>query len=201
MLKIVTIRNQRGTTMMEVLVTILILAFGMLGLAGMQMRAQVAQMESYQRAQAVVLMSDMMERMQANRAAVLNDAYLVGTAGANPLGTDNTAQPAGCTALALGAARDKCEWHYALMGAAEKSGATSIGAMIGARGCIEKVQAFSAAPACNPAIFRVTVTWQGMNSTVTPVLACASDKYGTAANPATMRRAISATVSIGQTAC
>ncbi|MFH1603933.1 MAG: prepilin-type N-terminal cleavage/methylation domain-containing protein, partial [Pseudomonadota bacterium] len=42
-------RDQRGTTMLEVLVTIVILAFGMLGLAGMQSKIFTAEMESYQR--------------------------------------------------------------------------------------------------------------------------------------------------------
>ena len=40
--------NQRGSTMLEVLVTIAILAVGLLGLAGLQSRLQVSEMESYQ---------------------------------------------------------------------------------------------------------------------------------------------------------
>lgn len=188
--------GQRGTTMMEVLVTILILAFGMLGLAGMQMRVHVAEMESYQRAQAVVLLSDMMERINANRGVAVS--YVTGTSGANPLGTDNTAQASDCTLATWGVARDQCEWHYALLGAAEKSGATSVGAMIGARGCIEQIQAPTPWPNCNPGIYQVSVTWQGLNATVAPVLACASDKY---TGQTSSRRAISATVSVAQTSC
>ena len=55
--------------MLEVLVTIVILAFGMLGLAGLQSKIFIAEMESYQRAQAVVLMNSMVERINANRNA------------------------------------------------------------------------------------------------------------------------------------
>jgi type IV pilus assembly protein PilV len=182
--------------MMELLVTILILAFGMLGLAGMQMKVHVAQMESYQRAQALVLLSDMMERINTNRTAAAS--YVTGTT--TPLGTGNTSQPtaAACAALAMGAARDQCEWHYALLGSAETSGTASVGAMIGARGCIEQVQAPNTAPtACDPGIYRVTVAWQGMNDTVAPVLACGSGSYGTT----TLRRAISADVSVALTSC
>jgi type IV pilus assembly protein PilV len=197
MLKSPVVQAERGSTMIEVLVTLLILAFGMLGLAGLQMRLNSAEMEAYQRAQAVVLLSDISERMYANPAAVVAGSYVTGTTGTSPIGTGNTAQPVTCTG-AMGAARDQCEWHYGLLGAAEKSGGANTGAMIGARGCVEQLQAATPAPSCNPGIYRVTVTWQGLSGTVTPVLPCAADKY---AGQTALRRAISATVSIAQKSC
>jgi type IV pilus assembly protein PilV len=197
MLKSPVAQAERGNTMIEILVTLLILAFGLLGLAGLQARLNVAQMESYQRAQAVVLLSDLTERMYANPAAVVAGSYVTGTTGTSPIGTGNTAQPVTCTG-AMGAARDQCEWHYALLGAAEKSGGTNTGAMIGARGCVEQLQAATPAPSCNPGIYRVTVTWQGLNPTVAPLLPCAADQY---AGQTALRRAISATVSIAQKSC
>jgi type IV pilus modification protein PilV len=60
-------RAQAGTSLIEVLVTIVILAIGLLGLAGLQSRLQVSEMESYQRAQALVLLNDMVGRIEANR--------------------------------------------------------------------------------------------------------------------------------------
>ena len=51
--------------MIEVLVTMVIIAFGLLGMAGLQMRMQTSEMESYQRSQALLLLNDM-----ANRIAV-----------------------------------------------------------------------------------------------------------------------------------
>ncbi len=197
MLKSPVVQAERGSTMIEVLVTLLILAFGMLGLAGLQMRLNSAEMEAYQRAQAVVLLSDMTERMYANPVAVVAGSYVTGTTGTNPLGTGNTAQPATCSG-AMGVTRDQCEWHYGLLGASEKAGGASVGAMLGARGCIEQLQAATPAPSCNPGIYRVTVTWQGLSGTVTPVLACAADQY---AGQSALRRAISATVSIAQKSC
>jgi type IV pilus assembly protein PilV len=187
-------RRQRGTTLLEVLVTMLILAFGMLGLAGLQAKMHVAEMESYQRAQAIVLLSDMVERINANRDDAVN--YVTGTA--SPLGTDD-AQPASCAATAIGVARDKCEWSNALKGAAEKTGTTSIGAMIGARGCIEQLQLRDlSSGVCRPGVYRVTVVWQGMNSSAAPSLGCASaSSYGTTA----LRRAIATNVTIGLMSC
>jgi type IV pilus assembly protein PilV len=188
-------RRQRGTTLLEVLVTMLILAFGMLGLAGLQAKMHVAEMESYQRAQAIVLLSDMVERINANRDDAVN--YVTGTA--SPLGTDGT-PPASCAATAIGVARDKCEWTNALKGAAETTGTSSIGAMIGARGCIERLQIRDPSPGvCRPGVYRVTVVWQGLNPSAAPSLACASaSSYG---STDALRRAIAANVTVGLMSC
>jgi type IV pilus assembly protein PilV len=53
---------------MEVLITVVIMAFGLLGLAGFQVRTSVMEQESYQRVQALLLVQDMAERIYANRA-------------------------------------------------------------------------------------------------------------------------------------
>lgn len=165
-------RNQQGVTLIEVLVTIVILAFGLLGIAVFQSKATVGALESYQRAQAVILLEDMSARLQGNPAQA--DAYV-----ADAVGTGD-AQAADCTPLASGAPRDLCEWSNALKGAAETdAGKTNVGAMIGARGCIEQVQAANAATGvCTPAIYRVSVAWQGLHPTIAPALACGKGSYG-----------------------
>src|SRR5881275_438814 len=141
-------RPQSGATMIEVLITIVILAFGLLGLVGMQAKVQLAQVESYQRAQAVVLLTDMVDRINANRGTA--DTYVsasvfgTGLVDTNPCPT------------AVGPARDQCEWSVALKGAAEKQSTTKLGAMSGARGCIERVQApNTGAGVCTPGIYLV----------------------------------------------
>jgi len=188
-----TRETQQGTTMLEVLVTLLILAFGMLGLAGLQSKLQLTEVEAYQRAQAVVLMSDMAQRMVANYANAAN--YVTGTA--SPLGTAD-AQPTSCTGLAMGVARDQCEWSNALKGAAETGSVGKVGAMIGGRGCVEQLQAPNpAAGVCTPGIYRISVTWQGLNPTVAPALACGSGQYG----GGTLQRMISTTLTIGMPKC
>ncbi|MGE5027346.1 MAG: prepilin-type N-terminal cleavage/methylation domain-containing protein, partial [Betaproteobacteria bacterium] len=47
-----------GFSMIEILVTLVILLIGLLGLAGLITRSQQAEMESYQRAQALILLQD-----------------------------------------------------------------------------------------------------------------------------------------------
>lgn len=171
-------RGQLGVTLLEVLITIVILAFGLLGLAGLQARMQVAEVESYQRAQAVVLLQDMVDRINANRQnATSYDGISVGTG--------NTTITGACSGS--GKTLDECEWHYALLGASEKtSGSQNIGAMIDARGCVTNTVTTP------PREFLVSVVWQGMTATTTPP---AANTCGL--TPTNTMRAIVARVQIG----
>jgi type IV pilus assembly protein PilV len=190
-----SVRRQAGTTLIEVLVTVLLLAFGLLGIAAFQAKAQVGTIESYQRAQAVVLLEDLQSRISGNPAGSAD--YVTGTG--TPLGTGTTA--ADCNSQTAGAARDKCEWSAMLRGASESQGTTNVGAMIGARGCIEQIQARNPARGvCQPGIYRATVAWQGMHKTTAPTLACGQNAYGGADND-TMRRAVSVRIAIGTPDC
>lgn len=182
-------KSQKGVGLIEILVSVLITSFGLLALAGLQTRMGQAQFESNQRSQAMVLLADLTQRMQANPA--LAASYVT----ASPAGTGDTA-PTSCAALTTLADRDLCEWSNALKGSAESSTvsgtSTLVGAMIGARGCVEQVQAPDPTVGiCRPAIYRVTVTWQGMMSTVAPGVSCAQGLYGT---DDALRKAISAPV-------
>ena len=187
-----TSQFQYGATMIEVLITIVILAFGLLGLVGLQAKVQLAEVESYQRAQAVVLLNDMVDRINANPGTANNyvSASVFGTGF-----TDASPCP-----TAVGPARDQCEWSVALKGAAELQGTTKLGAMSGARGCIERLQApNTGVGVCTPGIYLVTVAWQGLDTTVAPSATCAQslNVYG----GDTYRRAISARVVIGLPGC
>jgi|SRR5690348_8960980 len=183
----------RGTSMVEVLVTLTILAFGLLGVAGLQTKVGTAEMESYQRAQALLALSQMTERMSANsaQAATYVSNNVVGT---------GDAQPADCSGIAPGTNRDLCEWSNSLKGTTENSGAgASTGGLTGGRGCITQVQAPNPAlGVCSAGIYQVSVAWQGLAPTATPVLACAAGLYG--ANDA-YRRVIAATVYVPTTSC
>ena len=108
-------------------------------------------------------------------------------------------QPASCVGVAAGAARDRCEWSNLLKGASEKSGGANIGAMIGARGCIEEIQAMNPTTGtCTPGIYRITVAWQGLTPVSAPASNCGSGLYG--ANDA-HRRAASLNVTVGLPTC
>ena len=177
MLRLVS--RQAGTTMMEVLVSIVIVVIGLLGLAGLQSRASVAEMEAFQRAQALVLLQDMADRINANRT-ILSMDYVT----AAPLGTGNAV--AACAGTI--AERDLCEWQNALLGASESSGGLQVGAMIGARGCVTNITPTM------PREFQIAVVWQGLVPTAAPgATACGSGEYGDEKT----RRAVTAHVIIG----
>jgi len=189
--------RESGMTLLEVLVAILICAFGLLGLAGLMSRMQVAEVEGFQRSQALVLLQDMHERILAANpsTAAASNAYALGTA--SPLGTGD-AQPASCAGL-VDTALDLCEWSNELKGAAETdAGGNNVGAMVGARGCIELVTAPDPTSGiCVPGTFRVSVVWQGMTGTAVPATACGSGLYG---NENT-RRAVAAQFDVGLHDC
>ena len=178
-----------GFSMIEVLVTMVILVIGLLALVKLQSQALNTQMEAYQRTHALVLLQDMKDRLTANRAN--SSAYV--TTG-DPLGTGPTGATTvvTCTAPATAsavAAYDLCQWHNALLGAAEKSGTSNTGAMIGARGCIYETKSTT------PREYLIAVAWQGMSATKAPDIDCGKDKYGT---DDALRRVVSTTITIAK---
>lgn len=182
----------RGFSMLEVLVTIVILSVGLLGLAMAQGRMQRADFEAYQRAQALVLLSDIMDRINANRAAAGCYAFTnaaSGTPYAGAAGSGGMPTPActlgSATAEAIARANaDLVEWDALLKGAAVASGGSEVGAMLGARGCIS----FDAATST----YTLAVAWQGMHETFTPTVNCGNGLYGAE----TLRRTVRATLRV-----
>jgi type IV pilus assembly protein PilV len=178
------LHSQAGTSMLEVLVTILILMVALLGLAGLQTRLQLSEMEGYQRAQANILVEDMSHRIATNRNNAAS--YVTGTA--DPLGSGMTC-PSAVTTLAN---RDAREWCLGLQGAAEKSGNSTVGAMIGGRGCVESLGNNQ---------YMITVTWQGMGALAAPPdsVACGAGSYDSATSGCAndlCRRAVTTLVQI-----
>jgi type IV pilus assembly protein PilV len=183
-----------GFSLVEVLVTLVIVMIGLLGLAGVQMRAHQAEMESYQRAQALILLSDMADRLTANRKAPQCYAITTNAVNGTPyLGTGNVAAATctawGTAALQAEAVQDLNAWDALLKGSAETIGVTQLGAMIGARGCITRDAATET--------YRISVAWQGIARTAAPTAAdanatCGLNLYG----DETLRREVSTSVRI-----
>src|SRR5687768_16594142 len=86
--------HQQGVALIEVLITLVILLFGLLGLAGVSSRANVAELEAYQRIKALQLVQDMADRLNANRKVA--SCYSNGATGVE-LSATSTTVPA-CTA-------------------------------------------------------------------------------------------------------
>ena len=187
-----------GFSLIEVLVSILIVVVGLLGLAGMQARAQVAEFESYQRAQALVLLYDMVERINNNRATARCFAITTDTTNGTPYYGDTTAIVPNCGA-STGASNTLADasmvgWDDLLTGVAEQKGAaaTRVGAMIGARGCVsynvntEYINATTNANIDDTGEYTLAVSWQGMADTFAPTVACGKGLYGSEARRRTV---------------
>jgi type IV pilus assembly protein PilV len=162
-----------GFTMLEVLISLLILVFGLLGMIGLQARTQIATFESYQRGQALILVQDMADRIATNRGAA--GCYVTATFAGIGVTTPTCTVPVGTTATRARADLDLAAWDGALKGAAETSGTDAIGGVLGARGCVS----FDAVTNS----YRVAVAWQGMSETVSPTAAdalatCGQGLYG-----------------------
>lgn len=187
--------KQSAFSMIEVLITLVILLVGLLGLAGLHIQAQRSEVESYQRVQALILLDDMVERINANRQVASCYAYTNDASGTPYLGNGAGAIPAcaaGTLAQQTRANQDLTDWSDLLKGAAETSG-SSVGAMIGARGCVSLI-------ATNT--YRISVSWQGLAdtvdpSTLVPSLTCATGAYGSLAS----RRVVSLPVRFGCLHC
>jgi len=160
-------RRQLGMTLIELLVTVLILAVGLLGMAGLQSRLQQSEMEAYQRSQALILLQDMANRIAVNRNAAAS--YVTGATG---LGGAGVTCP---TATATQQQRDAAEWCNALQGAGETSGGSRVGAMIGGRGCVESLPGGE---------YMLTVAWQGVVPLAAPPagIACGANLYNNTTN-------------------
>ena len=178
-------RCQTGVSLVEVLVAMVILAIGLLSLVVLHGRLHVLQVESYQRSQALIILNDMASRIQLNRNAAADYVTV------DPLGTDIVDCDFG---NATRQQIDSTEWCNALQGAAETAaGGADVGAMVGARACVENIAAGE---------YMVTVAWQGMAPLSAPpvTVGCGAGEYdggaGTACVNDLCRRVVTTIVRI-----
>lgn len=157
-------RLNGGFTMVEVLVTLVILLLGLLGVFGLQVKASKVELESYQRAQAISLVRDMADKLIESRGQITG--YLTddvsSTTGNLYVGVmaSGSTDPCPTPLVTPTAAKTElCKWGQLLRGSAAKEGTTEVGAMIGARGCLIRVNPPQLGAVAD--IF-VVVVWQGL---------------------------------------
>ena len=165
--------RQAGVTLLEVMITIVVTAIGLLGMVALQTRAYAIESESYERSQAAILLADMENRIRSNGANAA--AYVASDIG---VGAAEACDAAGTTAE-----KDLCAWGNLLRGAAETHNGSSVGAMTLARGCITN-------PSANEYV--ISVSWQGSLKTKAPGSSCGKDEY----SDETLRRSLSTVVQV-----
>lgn len=100
----------RGFTLIEVLVTLLVLSIGLLGLAALQASSIKFNQSAYMRTQATILAYDILDRMRANRVAANAGSYATSSANsASDYTTSCNGTGANCTAPQI-ASHDLREW-------------------------------------------------------------------------------------------
>ena len=183
-------KSQSGFSMIEVMVSLVILLLGLLGLVGLILVSQRAETESYQRSQALLLLQDMVGRINANRRVAPCYVITTDTANGAPyLGNGSSLPPVcgfGTTKANALANSDLTNWSGLLTGATETLEISNVGAMVGARGCVS----FDVLTG----IYLVSVAWQGVVITKAPntTSACGKGLYGNE----DLRRVVSMNVQI-----
>ncbi|MGR6501320.1 type IV pilus modification protein PilV [Shewanella sp. Koi 1] len=145
-------RIQRGFSLIEVLVALVILVIGLIGIFNLHIVAKRGSFESFQQTQASYYANDVINRMKLNATQLGTYAgTYTGTLAAPSLSCigGNLCSPAQ-TAL-----WDKYEWEQALFGAFEIVGSQKVGGLESPVGCIN----------INSNTVTVIITWRGIRET------------------------------------
>lgn len=150
--------------MIEILISLLITAFGLLGLAAFASKSTAMGVDATQRARAAALLTDMASRVANNKpnAALYASAVAVHGAAVQVCA-------AGATPAAV-AARELCEWGNLLAGAND-AGVAANAAFLGYRGCVTQPNALDP-------VFVITVAWGSLSPGIPPADACAAGAFG-----------------------
>ncbi len=94
--------SENGFSMIETLVAIVIISFGLLGVAGLQLASLKTTHSAQYRSQASILAYDIIDRMRANRKLAIGGSYNTTTA--------TSAPESACNSYSAINTRDLCEW-------------------------------------------------------------------------------------------
>ena len=146
-------KKQSGATFVEVLIAVLIFAFGALGAASLQITSKKAAYDAQQMLTATFLTNAIIERMRNNPEAL--DTYAstnVGSGSVSSEPTPNCTEAAPCNATQL-ATHDLWVWEQAIDGASMKSGTTQVGGLVKPTGCINH----------DEGRVQIVISWHGMD--------------------------------------
>lgn len=153
-------QQQAGTSVIEVLVSLLLVSVGFMAAAAVQWQLVASAEDSRQQADAVALLEPIAQAMHANRQQA--SAYLTDLKG---LGQGTSCPFAGYSA----ASRDMAAWCAQLQQTVPQR-------LWGARGCVEALSAGR---------YRLTVAWRGFGAASAPPasIGCAAHVYDDSACP------------------
>lgn len=178
-------RRQSGVTLIEALVTFVILSVGLLGIVSLQAISKSAQHQGIQRTKAVMLANDLVERIRINPGGLAT--YSAGGL-TTPLGGGTLAAPAtdcaavACTPAQL-AAYDLWLWERGVDGATVTvTGADAVvrnaAGLIAPRACVRFI---ADAGMTRTGLVDVIIQWRGLGETQDAVAAVGGEVCGGAA--------------------
>ena len=148
-----TMNNNKGFTLIEVLVAVFVLAIGLLGLAGLQAKSLQFNHSAYQRSQATILAYDIIDRMRANLSEARNGSYDIAKADGPPSSANcQTTSTITCANTAIMAAFDLSQWKCSLGTYDANAACTTFGikgALLEGKGFVET----------DGDIIKVTIEW------------------------------------------
>jgi len=156
--------KNKGFTLIEVLIALLVLSIGLLGVAALQAKSQQFSRNAYLNTQATVIAHDMLERVRANPDGLKSGFYN------NPATTQQTAcySVTGCNSQQM-AQNDMFEWADDIANKLPTGKAVI---------CIDSTQddGIADAPACDGvgSIYAVKVWWNNINNTTQRVVTAAA---------------------------
>jgi type IV pilus assembly protein PilV len=158
--------QQTGISLIEVLVTLVLISLALLGTTALQVVSKRSNFEAVQRTTAAHLANDFLHRMRANRVAL--DTYLTrsrlggGVMGNSPP-KDCSAGAAGCLSVEL-ARYDQWEWERKLDGAMEMDGNSTAGGLLEPTACISRTAGGV------EGLYEVAIAWRGLTEGSNPTL-------------------------------
>jgi len=160
-------RRARGFALIEVMVTVLVITFGLISLAGLQLATKSGGNTSYQRTLALTVANEMLERinLNASQASAYHTGLAtgLGRASLGAIGKDCASNVNSCTPAEM-AAWDLWNWERRLDGAGIlDAGNNDASGLLEALGCVVFTADGAGSP--NSGQVRVIVSWRSLTDT------------------------------------
>jgi type IV pilus assembly protein PilV len=162
-------RHQSGVSLVEVLVTVVVIAIGLLGIAAMQVLAKQTTYDASERSIAVQLANSLLERMRANPQGLEtyggNASAPIGTFGTSGTYFNGSApSPSSCTVSAICSTNqlavvDLWDWEQKLLGATQQLNGVNTGGLVSPTACIYTDVA--AGLANRSGRYTIAIAWRG----------------------------------------
>ncbi len=186
-----SIKAQRGFSLIEVLVSMLVIMFGLLGIAGMQMLAVNNTETARYNTMAAMFASNMAAKMQGNKdywGAPPNSVSINGaTVTGGPASTTTDCAATSCNKSEM-AYYDLKHWGQSLLG--------SVNGAVSAQGLPGGYADISCPSGSTPTVCILTISWSEKNITLTTPTAAASAASGPLASGTTSTHNYQTLVSI-----